>query len=59
MNAFKAMNDTTVHDFTKQIITVALTKDPVDAVADIELALEVVKETVDEFLKNAGGSSKK
>jgi len=44
------MNDPSTHAFTRQIIIVALTKDPVDAVSDIELALEVVKEVMNERL---------
>ena len=49
----------TVHGFTKEIIIQALRRDPVDAVADIELALEVVKEVCNERLHPSKPSADK
>lgn len=37
-----------VHNFTKSIIKEGLTKDPLDAVRDCELALDVLKEKLHE-----------
>ena len=37
------LNDPSIHHFTKQIVRDALNHDPVDAIADIELALNVLK----------------
>jgi hypothetical protein len=47
---FVVLNDPSVHNFTKQIIRDGLTKDPVDAVSDVETALEVLKEVMNERL---------
>jgi hypothetical protein len=41
---FKVLNDPSIHNFTKQIIRDGLKKDPVDAVADVKLALKILKE---------------
>lgn len=41
------LDDPTVHDFTKQIIIESYRHDIVDAIADIELALKVVKARFD------------
>ena len=38
------LEDPSVSDFTKNIIREGLEKDPVDAVAYVELALEILKE---------------
>lgn len=42
------MNSDGVHYFTKHIITEGMTKDPLDAVRDCELALSVLREHLDE-----------
>lgn len=44
MNIQQMRKDPTVHFFTRQIVEAAQLKDPVDAVADIELALEILNE---------------
>ena len=40
----EVLDDPSVSNFTKQIIHEGLEKDPVDAVAYVELALEILKE---------------
>ena len=40
----QVLDDPSVSNFTKQIIHEGLEKDPVDAVAYVELALQVLKE---------------
>ena len=40
----EVLDDLSVSNFTKQIIHEGLEKDPVDAVAYVELALEILKE---------------
>ena len=40
----QVLDDPSVSNFTKQIIHEGLEKDPVDAVAYVELALEILKE---------------
>ena len=47
----KVLNSDSVHSFTKDIIKQGLTKDPVDAYYDCKLALEVLKEHMDQVLK--------
>ena len=42
------IGDDSVHYFTKKIIAEGLTKDPVDAVHDCELALRVLRERMKE-----------
>ena len=44
MKPYEVLNDPSVHTFTKNIIHEGLEKDPVDAVAYVELALEILKE---------------
>ena len=46
----QVLDDPSVSYFTKNIIHEGLEKDTVDAVADIETALEVVKEVCNERL---------
>ncbi len=43
----KLLNDPTIHDFTKTIVRVGLTKDCVDAVSDVQCALIVLKKVMD------------
>jgi hypothetical protein len=43
MNISEILIDPTVHEFAKQIIMESFRHDVVDAIADIELALEAVK----------------
>ena len=59
MKPYEVLNDPSVHTFTKRIIREALVKDPVDAVADIETALEVVKEVCNERLHPSQPSTDK
>ena len=47
----EVLNSNSVHYFTKDIIKQGLTKDPVDAYYDCKLALEVLKEHMDQVLK--------
>lgn len=47
----KVLNSNSVHYFTKDIIKQGLTKDPVDAYYDCKLALNVLKEHMDQVLK--------
>ena len=47
----KVLNSDSVHFFTKDIIKQGLTKDPVDAYYDCKLALDVLKEHMDQILK--------
>ena len=42
--AYAVLQDPCVRKFTKDIIRQASTKDPVDAIADIKLALRVLEE---------------
>ena len=53
MNKLKdeVLNSDSVHHFTKDIIKQGFTKDPVDAYYDCKLALEVLKEHMDQVLK--------
>ena len=50
INPFAVLNNPSVSYFTKYIIYKGLKKDPVDAVSDVELALKVLKEVMNERL---------
>ena len=47
----QVLNDDGVHYFCKEIIKTGLTKDPVDAVYDCELALRVLKENMEQVFE--------
>ena len=43
----EVMSNPTIHTFTKKIIIEALEHDPVDAIADMQLALDTFKQYYD------------
>lgn len=47
------LNDPTVHNFTKEIIRKGMTLDPVDAVADVRLALYALHAILEDVQKKA------
>jgi len=59
INISKVLADPKVHYFTKEIIKKALRRDIVDAIADIESALEVVKGVCNERLHPSQPSTDK
>jgi hypothetical protein len=44
------LTDPTVHNFTKEVLAGCAKHDPVDALADLELAVEVWRGVVDRYL---------
>ncbi len=48
----RVMSGDSVHNFTKDIIREGLTKDPLDAVRDCELALRCLKEHMEEVFND-------
>ncbi len=56
MKIIDIMIDPSIHHFTKQIIRRALEIDPVDAIGDIELALEALKEKFTDNFGEDGGN---